>query len=71
MAQMKFSTLSLLSQKERRGLQIDFSAPATVLVAGAGFGKSAILKSLYEGTGCQATQDPDYPATSRVAAIAL
>ena len=53
MAQMKFSTLSLLSQKERRGLQIDFSAPATVLVAGNGFGKSAILKSLYEVLGAK------------------
>jgi len=53
MAQIKFSRLSLLSQKERRGLQIDFSAPATVLVAGNGFGKSAILKSLYEVFGAK------------------
>jgi predicted ATP-binding protein involved in virulence len=37
---MRFSRLSLLSNKERRGLQIDLSAPATVLVAGNGFGKS-------------------------------
>lgn len=48
---MKFSTLSLLSNKERRGLQIDLSAQTTVLVAGNGFGKSAILKSLYEAFG--------------------
>jgi hypothetical protein len=53
MERMKFSKLSLLSNKERRGLQIDLSAPATVLVAGNGFGKSAILKSLYDALGAK------------------
>lgn len=53
MERMKFSKLSLLSNKERRGLQIDLSSPATVLVAGNGFGKSAILKSLYDVLGAK------------------
>ncbi|MFL9827465.1 hypothetical protein [Rhodoplanes sp. SY1] len=50
---MKFSRLSLLSRKERRGLQIEFKKPQTLLVAGNGFGKSAILKSLYETLGAK------------------
>src|ERR1700733_3075865 len=53
MERMRFSKLSLLSNKERRGLQIDLSSPATVLVAGNGFGKSAILKSLYDALGAK------------------
>ena len=53
MKKMKFSKLSLLSQREQRGLQIDFSSPRTVLVAGNGYGKSAILKSLYETLGAK------------------
>lgn len=53
MEQLKFLRLSLLSKKERRGLQIDLSAPATVLVAGNGFGKSAIIKSLYDTLGAK------------------
>lgn len=50
---LRFTKLSLLSNKERRGLQIDLSAPATVLVAGNGYGKSAILKSLYDALGAR------------------
>jgi hypothetical protein len=53
MQQLKFSKLSLLSQREHRGLQLELTAPQTVLVAGNGFGKSAILKSLYEALGAQ------------------
>src|SRR3954447_22946009 len=51
MQKMKFSKLSLLSQKERRALQTEFAPHSTVVVAGNGFGKSAILKSLYETLG--------------------
>jgi hypothetical protein len=51
MQQLKFSKLSLWSHKERRALQIEFSSTQTVLVAGNGFGKSAILKSLYDALG--------------------
>jgi hypothetical protein len=58
MEHMRFSRLSLLSNKERRGLQIDLSAPATVLV-GNGFGKSAILKSLYEAFGAKPHKQDD------------
>lgn len=53
MVWMRFLKLSLLSQKERRAYQLDLSAPRTVLVAGNGFGKSAILKSLYETFGAK------------------
>ncbi len=53
MQKMRFSKLSLLSQNEQRGLQVDFSSDRTVLVAGNGFGKSAILKSLYENLGAK------------------
>jgi hypothetical protein len=51
MQQLKFSKLSLWSQKERRALQVEFTPTQNVLVAGNGFGKSAILKSLYEALG--------------------
>jgi hypothetical protein len=51
MQKMKFLKLSLLSQTEQRALQINFAEDKTVLVAGNGFGKSAILKSLYETFG--------------------
>jgi hypothetical protein len=51
MQQLKFSKLSLWSQKERRALQIEFTPTQNVLVAENGFGKSAILKSLYEAFG--------------------
>jgi len=50
---MRFSKLSLLSQKERRGLQIDFKGQRSVIVAGNGFGKSAVVKSLYECLGAK------------------
>jgi hypothetical protein len=48
---MRFSKLYLLSQNEQRALAVDFTARKTVLVAGNGYGKSAILKSLYETLG--------------------
>ena len=51
MEQLRFTKLSLLSNNERSGLQIDLSGPTTILIAGNGFGKSAILKTLYETLG--------------------
>jgi len=51
MQRLKFLKLSLLSQREARALQMNFDPKNTVLVAGNGFGKSAILKSLYETLG--------------------
>ena len=53
MQNLRFSRLSLLSHNERRGLQVDFSKTKTVLVAGNGFGKSAVLKSLYDSFGAR------------------
>lgn len=53
MQRMKFLNLSLLSQKEQRGFQLDLNHPKMVLVAGNGFGKSAILKSLYDTFGAK------------------
>lgn len=66
MEHMRFTRLSLLSNKERRGLQIDLSAPSTVLIAGNGFGKSAILKSLYDALGAK---PPKIDETWRNAAV--
>ncbi len=53
MPSMKFSRLSLLSRSERRALTVSFEKPKSVLVAGNGFGKSAIVKSLYDTLGAQ------------------
>lgn len=53
MTDMKFLEISLLSQNERSGLRIRFSRQKTVLLAGNGFGKSAIIKSLYDTLGAQ------------------
>jgi predicted ATP-binding protein involved in virulence len=45
---LRFSRLCLLSQHERRAFSLNFSSEATVLQAGNGLGKSAVLKSLYK-----------------------
>lgn len=50
---MKFKAIYLLSQPERRALTLAFAPGATVLRAGNGFGKSALLKSLYETFGAE------------------
>lgn len=50
---MKFKSVYLLSQQEQRGLSLKFEPGATVLRAGNGFGKSALLKSLYETFGAE------------------
>jgi uncharacterized Zn finger protein (UPF0148 family) len=50
---MKFKSVYLLSQTERRALSLAFAPGATVLRAGNGFGKSALLKSLYETFGAE------------------
>jgi hypothetical protein len=50
---MKFKAVYLLSQTERRALSLAFKPGATVLRAGNGFGKSALLKSLYECFGAE------------------
>lgn len=53
MGTLKFSDLYLLSQRERRGLKVPFHGNPLVIRAGNGFGKSAIVKSLYETFGAQ------------------
>jgi len=50
---LRFSRLCLLSQHERRAFSLNFSSDATVLQAGNGFGKSAVLKSLYDAFGAE------------------
>lgn len=50
---LRFSRLCLLSQHERRGFSLNFGSEATVLQAGNGFGKSAVLKSLYNALGAE------------------
>lgn len=51
MRAMKFKKLTLSSPVERSGLMIQFSSGATVIHAPNGFGKSALLKSLYDTFG--------------------
>lgn len=50
---MRFKAVYLLSQAEKRALSLAFAPGATVLRAGNGFGKSALLKSLYETFGAE------------------
>ena len=50
---LRFSNLYLLSQHERRGFSMRFSLLPTVIQAGNGFGKSAVVKSLYETFGAE------------------
>lgn len=51
MPTMRFSDLYLLSLREKRGLHVNFSKDVTILRARNGFGKSAVIKSLYETFG--------------------
>lgn len=53
MRMLKFSRLCLLSQHERRAFSLNLDSEATILHAGNGFGKSAILKSLYNAFGAE------------------
>lgn len=51
MPNIKFVDLCLLSQSERRALKVPLNAQRVVIQGGNGFGKSAIIKSLYETLG--------------------
>lgn len=53
MRMLRFSRLSLLSQHERRGFRVSFRPDRTVIQAKNGFGKSAVLKSLYDVFGAE------------------
>jgi hypothetical protein len=50
---MKFSRVWLLSNEERRALMVTFKTGATLICGGNGFGKSALLKSLYDAFGAE------------------
>ena len=50
---MTISALYLLSRNERRALKVPFGKKPTLLLAGNGRGKSAILKSLYDAFGAE------------------
>lgn len=51
MPNVKFVGLFLLSQTERRALKVSLNASKIVIQGGNGFGKSAIIKSIYETLG--------------------
>lgn len=51
MPNVKFVGLFLLSQTERRALKVPLNASRIVIQGGNGFGKSAIIKSIYETLG--------------------
>lgn len=53
MRMLRFSRLCLLSQNERRSFSLNLSSETLVLQAGNGFGKSAVLKSLYDALGAE------------------
>ena len=53
MRTMKFRRVFLLSRERRRGLTMEFSPGATVIQAPNGYGKSALLKSLYDAFGAE------------------
>jgi predicted ATPase len=51
---LRFSRLCLLSQHEGKAFSLNFSSEATVLQAGNGFGKSAVLGRVDEFDQAQA-----------------
>lgn len=53
MRMLQYSNLCILSQHERRAFSLNLSSEATVLQAGNGLGKSAVLKSLYHAFGAE------------------
>src|SRR6476659_11427641 len=69
MKTMKFLELCLLSQNERSAFRINFANQKTVLLAGNGFGKSAIIKSLYDTLGAQPHKIDDTWRAARVTSL--
>lgn len=53
MRMMKFLRVWLLSDRERRALEVNFDKTVTVIWGRNGFGKSALLKSLYNAFGAE------------------
>src|SRR5690242_18286529 len=50
---LRFSRICLLSMSERRAFSMSFGDRPTIIRAGNGYGKSALLKSLYDTFGAQ------------------
>jgi len=51
MPKLEFENLFLLSRREKRALKVPLNAQKLIIQGGNGFGKSAIIKSLYETLG--------------------
>ncbi|MDG4896483.1 hypothetical protein P9272_23225 [Mesorhizobium sp. WSM4976] len=69
MRTLKFNKIFLLSQVERRATSVEFDSGATVLQAGNGFGKSALLKSLYDTFGAEPHRIDDSWRNANVASL--
>jgi hypothetical protein len=63
---MKFRRLYLLSRERRRAFTMEFGPGATVIQAPNGFGKSALLKSLYDAFGAEPHRVDDRWKAERV-----
>ena len=63
---MKFLRLYLLSRENRRAFTMKFGPGATVIQAPNGFGKSALLKSLYDAFGAEPHRVDDRWKSERV-----
>lgn len=66
MRMLKFQKLFLLSRERRRALTMEFNPGATVIQAPNGFGKSALLKSLYDTFGAEPHRIDDNWKSERV-----
>ncbi|MFZ2032096.1 MAG: hypothetical protein WAU68_17425 [Vitreimonas sp.] len=69
MSALKFSKLSLCSVNERSALQLSFDQSVTILVGGNGFGKSAVMKSLYDTLGAKPHKIDDSWKGARVTSL--
>jgi predicted nucleic acid-binding Zn-ribbon protein len=67
MAKVKFVGLFLLSQREKRALKVPLNESKIVIQGGNGFGKSAILKSIYETLGAAPQKIDDRWRSANVA----
>ena len=66
MRTMKFRRLYLLSRDSRRAFTMEFGPGATVIQAPNGYGKSALLKSLYDAFGAEPHRVDDRWKSERV-----
>jgi hypothetical protein len=66
---LRFSSLYLLSQHERRGLSVRFNSLPTLIQGRNGFGKSAVVKSLYETFGAEPHRVDSSWRSARVSSV--